>query len=437
MTSMNLKTGKLNNSNLNKKIRYQKPPKVRAIAKPKKKTRRRRQAVVGLGMVTYNMTHLVKGHTLKYAEACVNPFDEVCLGCKRPDGSPHSVSAIDRMQLNLPITTLATLMDTNFNGVMVAFIPRCTVVGWLTGSQTTTTPAVTIVPEIQFTQFNSNFSPITSTQVLVPSDAYYILFAGLGLDGLFYRINPAGTGVATGYMCIQTTRQQALQETTAALRILGAGIKLWPNSPPVSTGGKLFSGMMSQNDLFSSFRGISGYSNSSTIESQIQSKQAYYGLDGTTVRYNTFSDRSQLDFHDTNLEELFSDLPPTNLIEIIQEGNRQYSSQDLVGPGSGIPITVWRYQSAADVFDLTFNMIAHLEVKPRGTSPYEQSFLLYDSKLTHLDKILGSTHFPLSVKGHSFKTFISKARTFIHRTLGSADDISKIIQLVEKVLGGV
>jgi hypothetical protein len=437
MTSMNLKTGKLANSNLNKVKRYQKPPKQQKGGNKRNRQRRRKQSIIGLGMVSYNMTHLIKGHTLKYAEACVNPFDDICLGCKRPDGSPYTVSAIDRMQLTLPITSLATYMGPNFGGVLIAFVPRCTVVGWLTGNQTATSPAVVISPEIQFTQYDSNFSPITSTQILVPSDAYYILLAGLGINGSFYRIDAAGTGVEIGYMCIRTTRQTALQETSASLRILGAGCKLWPNSPPISTGGKVFSGMMSQNDMFSSFRGTSGYANAQTLESQIQSKLAFYGLDGTTVRYNTFSDKEQIDFHDTNLEELYSDLLPSGEINIVQEGNRQYSSQDLIGPGSGIPIMVWRYQSASDVFDLTFNMIAHLEVKPRGTSPYEQSFLLYDPKLTHLDKVLGSTHFPLSVKGHSFKTFVSKAKTFIHRTLRSADDISKIIQLVEKVLGGV
>jgi hypothetical protein len=435
---MNLKTGKLTNSNLNKPKRRQNPPKRKQIVKRRNQRRkRRRQSVIGLGLISYNLTHLIKGQSLKYAEACVNPFDDVCLGCKRPDGSPFTVSAVDRMQLTLPVTTLAGFMASNFGGIVLCFIPRCTVVGWLTGNQTATSPAVIISPEIQFTQYDANFNAITSNNILVPSDAYYILFAGLGLDGLYYKIDAAGTGVDTGYMCIRTTRQTALQNTSASLRILGAGCKLWPNSPPISTGGKVFSGMMSQNDLWSSFRNISGYSNSQTIESQIQSKQAYYGLDGTTVRLNTFGDKEQIDFHDTSLEELYSDLLPSGEINVAQEGNRQYSSQDLIGPGSGIPIMVWRYQSPTDVFDLTFNMVAHLEVKPRGTSPYEQSFLVYDSKLIHLDKILGSTFFPLSVKGHSFKSFFNKAKTFIHSTLKSADDISKIIQLVEKVLGGV
>jgi hypothetical protein len=264
-----------------------------------------------------------------------------------------------------------------------------------------------------------------------------MLFAGLGLDGKFYRVNEAGTGVEEGYMAIRTTRQISLQATSASMRILGVGCKLWPNSPPINTGGKVFSGMMSQNDLYNSFRGNASYANASTLESQIYDKQAYYGLDGTTVRYNTFSDNNQVDFHDTNLEELFSDLLPSTGVQVVQEGNRQYSSQDMIGPGSGVPIMIWRYQSAtsSDIFDLTFNLIAHLEVKPRGTSPYEQSFILYDPKLEHLDKILGSNHFPVSVKGHSFKSFFEKAKTFVHKTLNSADDIQKIIGLVGKVLG--
>jgi hypothetical protein len=332
--------------------------------KNKKKRGRGRKDVRGL-TESYSLVDTVLSSTVDYAEAVVCPFDDKAVGCKRPDGQVGTVCGTDRFASLLNMTQYAsvfsTLTGTELTGFVLTLVPRSIAVGWLQGQLISgTLGSDHVLPNLNIQELDSDFKGLPATEYTsVLSDAYCILFTILGANGKFYRFNSLPGEISEdftpGINLIRTPRMDSMRDNFDTIRLLGAGMKLWPNSAPINTGGHVYSGAFRLRELYEILAGVSQTSISSyNIESALKDNyKTFAGLDGTTVRYNPLMEIKQTELKQMNMQftaVTFDVLPDTHFTVYKYNETLATELHDLASANVFVPAIIWRYGNEA-VYD--------------------------------------------------------------------------------------
>jgi hypothetical protein len=400
--------------------------------------------------VQYSLNETLTKEALCYSEAVVCPFADEAVGCKRPDGQIGTTPCTDRYSGLLGLVEQSQHFSppsgASISGICISFIPRSLAVNWIRGN----IDDGKCKPYLSILELDSNLNGIVndiqsgSKYRSVVSDPYCLLYTILGSDGKFYRFDTVPgdftLSFEEGINLIRTPRLNSIYNNFDTLRILGAGIKLWPNSAPVQTGGRVFSGSFRLSDFYDILGGGDldrSTVNATNLETALKDNyKTFVGLDGTTIRYNPLMDRKQLELQDMqiNLFATTGEDDENHYTEYFLDSANTVQLYDLATPNCYAPVVIWRYGNET-VYDITFRMVVHNEGGTDGVCPFEADAVISDHNILHLDKFLMSSHFDRYVKGHTFAKFINKAKKFVgHVQKGTAKAV-QIINLIEKFAG--
>jgi hypothetical protein len=213
---------------------------------------RRRRAARNQVKTYEKLTHFSKDTNI-LAQAITNPFADDALGAVIPDQwSPPSMAAMDRLSIDVDLEILHT-DDLLIDGIVFYFVPRSLAVGWLARiGPLATSPSQTVL--IPLTADFTGAPPIEDD----PVAHLYCLFMGiLGTASAFnsptiMALDPQQGGYVHGYNVIPFSRFSALDASASGARICGAGIKVFSNEAPIETGGSVYGGWASIDDIFKS-----------------------------------------------------------------------------------------------------------------------------------------------------------------------------------------
>jgi len=393
------------------------------------------------------------------------PFDRKAIGSIRPDYVHATAAATDKAQFVVPYTKLQEYMaqaaaqkqypGVTFTGVMMWFNPRCTQAGWFDGDLVTSgNTKVEMAPSVYTFMLNSTFNAGSvdtgsTTDFFGPAYAYTIGFTLLGSDGNFYGYSDPGGDVDVfifyGYNTITTTRMDLIDQNFNAIRVLGAGMKLWTNAPPINTGGYVFGGELALQDLYSALHKESNAFTATSIQDGLKHRNRYQAIDGVTVRYNPLAEQRQLALQEVYVDDIkrlviAHELPEDNHLVGIDNytipNELEMQSKDLATQSTMVPVMIWQFGTNAS-YDLSFDSIMHVEGRTVGNCPFEVQQEIVDPNIEHLDKILRSHKFPTSAKGHSFKTFLEHAKRLSGKGARTLANATRIAKLVEEFLGKI
>lgn len=395
-----------------------------------------------------NFDSLVQGDLRHFVEAVTNPFDDGAIGAIMPDRwQPPTVPAHDRISLDLdPSLYVNGVADgfTTMSGFMIALVPRSLATGWLNSGG----PSEVGV-RADFTNVDSDFNRVTAVH---QADQYCLMVSALGTTGLFP--NPTWSQIATqtsgmapelvvipGYNTFRFSKFEKMQQCCEKARIVGAGLKVWSDEAPINTGGTVYGGWMTAEDLIRSFDGTSKIApgNSQDLLTFRRHEQAVHGI---TVRYSPLQDPEQENFVDTHMGSEYVQVTYDPVDGAVQSAdaavNLNLSVYDQVRPGTYIPCVVWRYNSATldDGYSLRVEARVHLQCNPNGECP----FLSYTPKpdpiyATVVMMLENKELFPVAVKGHSFKKFITKVRSLAVKGSAMAGKVANFLALADKAVG--
>jgi hypothetical protein len=440
LTQINRKINKINN-----KINRKSVNKRGRVRKRKVSVKGRRGTNIKGLRNRYTLVDTLSQPAISYAEAVVCPFEDKAIGCRRPDGQVGTVGATDKLVglFNMKQVAIDFEASTSvaLTGFILTLLPRSLAVGWLRGGLFSGTLGTEhIIPVLSIQELDTDLRGFaTSAYDSVISDAYCLLFTILGADGSFYRYNcEAGltsSEFTVGINLIRTPRMLSIKTNFDTLRLLGAGIKLWPNSAPISTGGHVYSGAFRLRDLYEMLAGLSQTSISGfNIESALKDNyKTFAGLDGTTVRYNPLIEPKQLNLQQLQLNFKAVTYEITaGIYQTLYEYNEILPNQvhDLASANAFVPMVIWRYGNEA-VYDVTFSMVAHVEGATDGVCPFEAEAPISEHNLDHLDKFLKSDLFARYVAGHSFVPFYMKAKEIAASVTKGTAKILKMFKLLE------
>lgn len=427
--------------------------------------------IFGLGQSEYTLAECINKATIDYAEAVVCPFNPRGLGAIRPDEVMSTSAGTDKLQLIIPYTKLQeAAADPNvqqvypnlsFIGVAMWFNPRCAQAGWFDAQSTEEEKAYTMVKtKVGHRSLNSTLTVAGGTAGIKdggygPAYAYTIGFALLGNDGRFYAYTPLieglgepSTTLIRGYNTISTTRIDLVDQNFTSIRVLGTGMKLWSNAPPIQTGGYAFGGEIALQDLYQIIAGENNSLTSQSVQDALKHRTKYLALDGVTTRYNSIAEMKSKVMQEVYIQDInvntvegSSSLGPTDDLYYAEDeytitNETEFMSKDLASQSTMVPIIVWQYGSN-DPYDLSFESIIHVEGRTVGNCPFEIQQELVDPNLEHLDKFLRHSLFPISARGHSFRTFLEKAKKMVGKGNATMANVVRIGALLEKFLGDI
>jgi hypothetical protein len=350
----------------------------------------------------------------RFAEAVVNPFDDAAVGAILPDKwSSPTIPAMDIMSLNFAPSLYSKIDSTIvIYGMQFAFIPRSMGVGWAQddGSGGTKNPIFYL---------NDAFGGHVKGRKTC-ANLYSIMVTCLGTTASittpsFLCINPTTNAIVQGYNLFETNRYDEIISSCDGARIAGAGIKTIAQSAQIQTGGTVFGGWMTVDDLY---KNVAQYAAGSVmtasspfeVQTQLFGLSRFKGVDGCTVRYNPIQ---------SSVQQKYRDLyPDTNLInngnphaEGFTDGS-SVGAGDTIGPGDYIPSIVWNFNQTtepnSDAYSIRFRMVVHLQCKPAGKCPFMINQVIYDTDFDQLCTILNNpTIFKIAVSGESFSSFMS------------------------------
>jgi hypothetical protein len=264
-----------------------------------------------------------------YINAIINPFTAQALGARRPDvHTEPSLPATDRILFNLQPSFFQPLgppPSEAIIGIFIMFAPRCNSAGWSQGLQNIQAlgsyeDRVTLNIPLSFVDYNLT---LLQHNVLNPpicnlSYSYNLILIGVTETGVPVRLAVDNIGQlyqGFGATFVSLQRYELLIANVLNNRILGAGMKLNPTSPPIDTGGNIYAGQMSQDTLYKKLLGaLAGTTNFLSIADSMHDATQYTALEGCSARYNSLQGPVQHHYKDLNLDEIglyFSGPPPS------------------------------------------------------------------------------------------------------------------------------
>jgi hypothetical protein len=220
-------------------------------------------------------------------------------------------------------------------------------------------------------------------------------------------------------------------------RILGMGLKAWSEAPQITTGGSVYGGWTTHEDLYACFAVNSSTKNLASLQDILQHRQLFDGVDGCTVRYSNGQSPENDEYVIPHVLDYFvQNSNSSSAIGISPTYyNQSYSQHDQVKVGDYIPMIVWKYNSAAaeDLYSIRVEARVHLQGRPLGSSPFSTIETKFDDNLMQVRRLLQDpTVFPIVVAGHSFGSFL--------KTLGKVASFGwehhkEIVELVKTAVG--
>jgi len=381
------------------------------------------RAIVGMNMKPYALHHTIKQATIDYAEAVVCPFNPAAIGSVRPDEVTNTSPATDKLQGLINISAINIAFETpavqavwpgvTLTGIMMWIMPRSNKSGLMDASTVNDINAGTeeVIPIVNSVGLDANLT-VQATNEYNLAYPYILCITFLGSNGNYYAYAPTSSNtpilLIRGYNTISTTRINSINDNFNSLRLLGAGLKVWSNAPPIQTGGFVWGGEMAIQDFYKAFTTSVGGLSSQNIQDALKNRTQYSALDGVTARYNTVVEPVQKKLAEVYIKNVRKkrveaqvtgggNTYTTDIDAYEVPKNIELQSKDLATNSTLVPALVWQF--GAQQYDITFNMIAHIEGRTVGTCPFELSSEIIDPNLLHLDKILRSTAFPITAKG--------------------------------------
>jgi hypothetical protein len=403
-----------------------------------------------------DLKRILSPESIKFAEAVSHPFGNGGVGAVLPDRFvPLVTPLLDRLQFDLPPTAAAhdgTIPTSAvLEGWVLWFMPRALNSGLATVAATIgtgrqnvycgipTTSSLTTTSDAPYENvFNAYNLCITGIWSVEASPAW-----GLWSEAYYPGENPGGS-VAPLYWMVEYDRFANIENNVDAMRLLAAGLKAWAQSPLIDTSGYCIGGMITVRDMLTAVQRESSQINPQfpaamhAIEPKIKLSLTNSGVGGSTVRYNPLQDTQQLEaapprFVSRLMGAASADtgaLPSTYYQ--LDEG-MQGSRGDFVDDGTYIPIIKWTFSGTP--YTLKILSMVHCEGAPTGDSPFISLTLHHDPLVSQLKTILADLDtFPIAVKGHSFKSFMTKARRIIAHVTQGAGKFAQFMALVDKMV---
>lgn len=286
-----------------------------------------------------------------------------------------------------------------------------------------------------------------------------------------------------GYRVQKYPRIGRIAENCIQGRILGAGLKAWSEEAPINTGGYVVGGWLTNKECLDQIRGypvignigtgsypsgfhyynpgttlIQNQALHSTLISRIKGASRQPGTKGITARYSMLQSPEQIEQEPPRLDTLGELLNPwnadsaTNLTEgafsmtynHIPEDFSE-SKEDVVQVGAYVPCFVWRWNvaktsdsSADNLYTLRVMSVVHYEGTPKGDSPFMSQHINVDSAVEAVKSLLENWQaFPPAVAGHTFKSFISKAKHVVSKIAKGASHVMKVSALADAFADGL
>lgn len=412
-----------------------------------------------------SLLSLLSPATRTWAEAVVHPFGQDGVGCMLPDGKGDAVvPALDRWSFDVvpgafDLPAVAPSPARECIGLGLVLMPRCLAVGWLTGTEVA-------APADGYNEValdGSGSLPITFLEsdlkqqgVGDSCNAGYpcvLVLFGITDFGQCTRIvpnAPVGAQADLGVNFVSLTRTHPFNQNTENFRMLAGGIKLFSDEAPLNTGGTVYGGQISPDQLYDLLRQSAGTTNYvspgvvGNIERTMLQRKAFRGVDGATSRYNPVQDpEHQLEFVKTSTDndnlaqirvgaESFVSTPYVQDVEI--NTNLDPSSFDAISAGTNVPMIVWKF-NVDSRYTLRAAVRAHYEGTPSGDSPFLSHNVNYQPGIEDLFAFLNNRErFPTVSKGQSFKSFFQRAQHITSTVSRYAAKAGKIAKLVEEFL---
>ena len=402
--------------------------------RPRKSVRSNR-SIENMKHERVSLHNLISQRMHSFSEAVVNPFGQGAYGAVAPDKTqPVVLPLFDRLSIDFqPLDYKSPAIENGLEqvyGFVVFFMPRCLSAGWLQiGSESNERL-------INTASVSSDFKPNTNNDYN-EAKAYSLCLGVHGANnqaGNFesiYCINSDGE-LELGVNVITYANWTDINATMENLRILGAGIKCWPEAAPINTGGTVYSGQMQTKETYELlFFNQNNDISESTITDKLRHRETYPGVTGATGRYSVLQDAKQSGMESTNIN-FFID----NTLSIPTfDGGISPGSFDLAETADYVPVIYWHYDTTEDLYSVRIQSIVHSMGIPEGNSPFATSDIHVDPSYKKVTEYLQNyDNFPLSAGGHSFKSFMNKAEKIVGVLPKYLETAAKIGKLVEPYL---
>jgi hypothetical protein len=122
-------------------------------------------------------------------------------------------------------------------------------------------------------------------------------------------------------------------------------------------------------------------------------------------------------------------------------GGTDLSVHDVTTPGSYVPCIYWSFNTGdeektgegtdAGIYTLKVMSMVHSEGTPSGNSPFMSNKSQHDPCVDYVKMMLENPEtFPPAVSGHSFKSFMSKAKRVMGHLGKGLGIATKVIELI-------
>lgn len=415
---------------------------------------------------------------IRYCEAVVHPFGNEAIGAILPDRYQELVIPVtDRLELDITPDLFNLTGDweedtaVQLTAVFAWFQPRCLAAGLAGTIVATTSTNDDTYPRIPYVCVNDELAGIDQSGIL---NAYNLCFTGVwdvnvathDLDapvtyGLYNsQSQQAPTRVIqNSYYCIQYTRFSNIESNCDKMRVLGAGLKLWSEEAPINTGGFSVGGWITLEDIASAMElespAVLGPDPSAAtpgalkaIQPKIKFSCRSPGVKGATVRYSTLQTAEQTESEYPKIPSRMYDIAISVDEDfyrpgeyIVEQPNIDLATNDLITPGSFVPCIYWQFNSNtsrqavnnAETYTIKMMSMVHSEGTPTGESPFMANKTAVDPGAQHAKQMLENVEvWPAATKGHSFKSFMKKARHVIAKVSHGVGKFTKLLALSDK-----
>lgn len=282
-----------------------------------------------------------------------------------------------------------------------------------------------------------------------------------------------------GYITLPYTRFSNIENNCDKIRVLGAGIKAWSEEAPINTGGYSVGGWMTLEDIYEALEwgdkqrnGVGGTPAEvpgplspgalKAIQTKIRFAKRNMGVKGVTVRYSSIQSSKQVESQYPTIPDrdyLINDLTDSksydipdvfpqqnesaaggtlgkNSIETAQ--NCDLSINDMMTPGSFVPVIFWQFNVAngstePELYTIKVMSTVLSEAVPNGDCPFATTKSQYEPAVTSVKMMLENPEvFPAASSGNSFKSFMTKTKHVFAKVVKGAGHLQKMINLVDQ-----
>lgn len=404
---------------------------------------------------------LLDEELLAFSNAVVHPFSDGAIGAVWPDSwQTVSLPATDRLTLDIDpsIYTGASPGMTSIIGFVAILQPRCLAAGWLRefDANSQVVRSITITPE-----YNVDDTVVDNTVSRYrygPACQYSVFIAAIGTSsesgdeiaahGYDPTDNSVFIGAPTGFLSggfnsMAFSRFGTYGTVVDAGRVLGAGMKMWSEAPPIQTGGTVYGGWATTEDIYRWFVRDTPSLSVTSFEDIMQHRQHFQGVDGVTVRYSPLQSDKQADYVPPYVRGLGTESVQNNDVRRPPNvlNNVEPMVFDQVTMGDYVPVCLWKYNSVdtESLYSVRLEARLHIQGRPVGTSPFATIPPRLEPLLNVIVPLLSNPNlFPAAVEGHSFRSFIARLKEWgggVLRTVKRyGPKVAQAMSLVEKYL---